>query len=162
MRLPRIAVASLLCLALAPAAASAAGNAPMSAKERKVRQLLQLTGAQAVGDQILNSVLQQYDNAPPDQIPKGFTQKFREEAAKDSVVDRMVPIYMANIADDDLDELIKFYNSKAGKDFVKAQPVILQQSLQVGQDWGKQVLCRTMHDLNMQCPDDQPGGAPQK
>ena len=41
---------------------------------------------------------------------------------------------------------------------LKAVVPEMQQSLQVGQDWGKQVLCRTMHDLNMSCPDDAPGG----
>src|SRR5207237_6557247 len=71
MRTVKIAIATAAAAALIGTAlvthhAEAAGN-----KEAKVRELLQLTGAEEIGNQILDTMLAQFDTNP--QLPPGFT-----------------------------------------------------------------------------------------
>lgn len=104
-------------------------------REEKVRTLLQLTGGADMGAQMLERAIAQVE-AQPD-APPGFGDEFRALAAKDNLVDRLVPIYVKHLSDADLDGAIAFYKTAAGRDLAKAQPLILEESLEAGTEWGK-------------------------
>lgn len=120
------------------AALSLAAAKPVAAsKEQKVRTLLELTGGASMGSKILEAMLSQIESQRD--APAGFGDEFRALAAKDDLLSRLVPIYVKNLTDADIDGAIAFYRSPAGRDLAKAQPIILQQSMDAGQLWGQEL-----------------------
>ncbi len=86
-------VAALASLLLSASPGTGAGKAaPAPAKEQKVRKLMELTNAEAAARQVMDAVMTEFENNP--QLPKGFAQKFKENAAKDDLVSLYVPIYV--------------------------------------------------------------------
>lgn len=126
-------------------AAEARSKAKPASKEAKVRKFLQLTGADDLGKQMIDSMMAEFGRMP--NIPPGFTDKFRELAMKDDLAGMMVPVYMKHLDEKDLDGAIAFYESEAGRNFVKAQPVILQESMAIGQRWGQELAQKTIEAL---------------
>ena len=46
---------------------------------------------------------------------------------------------MKYMTKEDLEDLIKFYQSPIGKKFAKNTPMIVQESMQIGQEWGMKI-----------------------
>ena len=113
-------------------------------KEQKVRQFLQLTGADALGKQMMDGMMANFSQMPG--LPPGFTTRFRELAMKEDLSEMLIPVYLKNLEEEDLDGLIKFYQSPSGKKFIAAQPAILQESMAIGQKWGTNLAERAMKD----------------
>ena len=49
----------------------------------------------------------------------------------------LLPIYDKYFTNEDLENLLAFYQSDAGKKILKAMPNIMQESMVVGQEWGR-------------------------
>jgi hypothetical protein len=141
--------AALVVLPMLPA--DAAAPTP-SAHERKVRELLELTGAGDMGKQTMDAMLAQFQGMPG--LPPGFVEEFKAVAQPSQLVDLIVPIYMRNLSEADVDAAIVFYKSPAGMRWSKAMPTIMSESMQAGQAWGGQLGQQVMTNLM------QKGGAP--
>ena len=66
---------------------------------------------------------------------------------KEGLYDISAKIYNKNLDEQTIDGLIAFYNTKAGKEFAKKMPLIVQESLQAGAAWGQQIMIEAMHKL---------------
>ena len=69
-----------------------------------------------------------------------------------SEVDLLVPVYDRNLSQADVTELIKFYESPTGKKFVSVLPKITQESMGVGEKWGRELAMKVMLKLQQQEP----------
>ncbi len=56
-----------------------------------------------------------------------------------SLVEEMAPIYANNFTNDELRELIAFYDSPIGRKLVEKQPILSQQGAALGQAWGQRI-----------------------
>src|SRR5207247_9223748 len=63
------------------------------------------------------------------------------------LIDLSVPIYQRNLSDDDLDELTRFFTSPVGKHFIDKQPAIVEESMQVGQEWARKLVKPALMDF---------------
>ncbi len=135
----------------APAVASEAGARPGTGpeatkrKQQKVRKLMALTGVEDTGKQILDMMTRHFEQAS--NIPPGFMEKFREVARQESIVDLLVPVYMKHFSEEDLDAAITFHESPAGKRFLAAQPLLMQEAKEVGEQWGVRLAEKTLRGL---------------
>jgi hypothetical protein len=68
-------------------------------------------------------------------------------AAEESLVDMLVPVYMRHFSEEDLDAAIAFHESPAGRRFIAAQPLVLQESMQLGEQWGLHLAEKTLRAL---------------
>jgi hypothetical protein len=135
MKMPLAALAVFaLTFAVPVSAAPAAQEA--SPKEKKIRKLLEVTGSAAMGKQVMDTMLDHFSKSAD--IPEGFIAKFKETANPESLVELLVPIYLKNLDEETLDGTIAFFESPAGKKFIKAQPLIMKESMEAGQKWGAQ------------------------
>ena len=57
----------------------------------------------------------------------------------DDLTEMLVPVYSKYMTKEDLEEIIKFYKTPAGQNFAKNTPMIMQESMQVGQEWGMKI-----------------------
>ena len=55
------------------------------------------------------------------------------------LVEMLAPVYAKHLTKKDLEDLIQFYNTPVGKKFAQKSPFIMQESMQVGQQWGMKI-----------------------
>lgn len=92
---------------------------------------------QAAIKQMFTIFKQQYPNLEVEiwtDLEKEFSKSSLNELTK-----MLVPVYSKYMTLEDLNELIKFYNTPTGKKYAKSTPLITQESMQVGQQWGMKI-----------------------
>lgn len=57
----------------------------------------------------------------------------------DDLVDKLLPVYENYLSINDLKAIIKFYESRVGKKLAANTPLITQESMQVGAQWGMEL-----------------------
>lgn len=104
-------------------------------------KLIQVSGSEAAYkgalDQMVSMFKQQQSN-----VPKEFWDEFTIEVNKnaiDQLVNLVLPIYQKHLTEADLLGVIAFYETPAGKKFAEKTPLITQESMLAGQEWGKQI-----------------------
>src|SRR6056297_1361553 len=99
----------------------------------------------AGSEQIYKAVLQQSFSMYRQQYPNVDEEMWNElktEFLKTSIndlVDMLVPVYQKYLTREDLNKMIQFYQTPAGKKFAKYQPAISKESMQIGQQWGMEI-----------------------
>jgi hypothetical protein len=120
--------------------AAAANNAPAS--EASIREMLELTNAQQMIEgmkgQMTGMMNASMQNATKDQTVTPARQEILDRMrTKMSAVmtdmlnwDQLLPMYLrtfrASFSQDEIDGVIKFYKSPAGKAYVKKMPLVMQ------------------------------------
>ena len=79
--------------------------------------------------------------------PDEFWVSFRKRAKPEDLVEMLVPIYVKNVDDSDLEELIRFYSSPTGQHFLDKQPLIMQESMKAGQEWGERMAQEAIDEM---------------
>ncbi|WP_221409040.1 DUF2059 domain-containing protein [Reichenbachiella versicolor] len=109
--------------------------------ERSLTKLLEVSGAEKtfsmVIQQMMTAMRPQYESVPQEYWDD-MEKEFKSTSLTD-LVGMLVPIYQKHLTQDDLKEIISFYESPLGKKFAEKQPFITQESMQVGQQWGMQI-----------------------
>ena len=163
----------------APQQPGAAASAPAEkldpAKEQAIRHLLDLTEISKMGDNISQAISHQVQEAvgrglAEDQVPKfmeTFNGRFTAAAPPAKVTDAIVPIYAKHFTMEDIQGLIKFYESPLGTKLVKEMPQVVQESqaagVQMNQDAAITVLRGMQGDypfLKQMLPPDPNAPAP--
>ena len=76
------------------------------------------------------------------EVDKEIWDELEKEFQKTSIsdlIEMLAPVYKKYLSKEDLTELIKFYKTPTGKKFAKNTPLIMQESMQIGQQWGMQI-----------------------
>ncbi len=122
---------------------------PETQKQKDIRKLLKITGSGELGTQVMSQMIGNMKKAMP-QVPDKFWADFMKEVHTDELVDLIVPVYDRNLSQQDVTELIKFYESPTGKKFVSVLPKITQESMGVGEKWGRELAMKVMTKLQAQ------------
>jgi hypothetical protein len=115
--------------------------------DRAIRQLIEATGALEIGEQFANAISMQMTQTlrqtNPDIPPRAFDiiqqevmTVIGEELANGSFEDQMVPVYARYFNLQEVEELLAFYHTAIGQKTVEVMPLLTQESMQVGQNWG--------------------------
>lgn len=80
-------------------------------------------------------MLKEQKSQVPAEVWTQFEKSFLD-ASQEELLEMLVPIYQKHISLPDLKAVIAFYQSPAGKRFSEKTPLIMQESMQVGQQWG--------------------------
>ena len=108
------------------------------AKEADIRKLLVVTGAGKMGVQVMQQMLNSIKIQNPN-IPSDYFDKLMQEADANELIEISIPSYDKHMTHDDIKELLKFYESPIGKKLIEKQPLILRDSMIVGQKWGMEL-----------------------
>jgi uncharacterized protein len=135
MRKSRICfVALMLGLFVLP---TSFADSPTS-KEAKIRQLMELTGASKLGQQVMNQMLTTFQQKFPD-FPPQMAEEFQRAFHADSLVSIIVPIYAKYFTDADIDGLIAFYGTETGKKLITVMPDMTREIQTISTEWGRQI-----------------------
>jgi uncharacterized protein len=111
------------------------------AYKKTLRTMLQTGGTeetfQTAITQMFTMFKQQKSNVPAEvwvDIEKEFSK-----TSLDELVDMLAPVYYKHLSMAEMEDIIKFYKTPAGKKLAEKTPLIMQESMQVGQEWGMRV-----------------------
>lgn len=122
------------------------GYSQSTKKNEKIKQLLELTGSAKIGVQMMNTMIPQFSKTYPN-ADKKFWDEFMSEVNTEDMIDIIIPIYEKYYTEEDIDQLIQFYNSPIGKKTVELMPFIMQESMQAGQAWGSELSLKVINKL---------------
>jgi hypothetical protein len=129
----------------APANASPAGVKD-GKKTASIRKLLELTGSAQIGAQVFNQIIGSMKSSMPN-VPERFWRELTQEARTQELINLVIPIYDRHLSQGELDDIIQFYETPSGKKLVAVLPAITQESMDVGQIWGKEIVERVTKKL---------------
>ena len=127
----------LIFLALALSLTSPLALAGPASKE-SVSRLMHKTGAGNMGVQVFQQMLPALKKMVPD-APEDFWAEVMSEVDANTIVELVIPVYQKYLTEQDIRAINAFYDSEAGKKLIEVQPAIMQESMLIGQQWGKEV-----------------------
>lgn len=106
-----------------------------------LKEMFKVSGAEesfhAVIKQMLGMLREQSPNVDPN-VWEAIEKEFSSTSI-DDLVEMQVSVYKKYLSDGDIEEIIKFYQSPVGQKYAKNTPLIMQESIQIGQQWGIQI-----------------------
>jgi hypothetical protein len=132
-----------------------------AAKEKKVRELLRLSGELTTAKDACDAALKkQKGNAS---LPPGYIKRFGELADEKFFEDVFTPVYMKHFDEEDIDAIIAFYKTPAGKKLIAERPSLMKDAAQEGMTAGAKLGVRVMEELRKeQDNDDDDAPKPKK
>lgn len=131
-------------------------------KEAGIRQLMDVTGAKNLGEQMMKAGMDQFrasvsesqpDNPRAKQFIDAFVIGFQKHFDPNSLTDKVVPIYDKYLTADDIKGLLDYYQSPLGQRMLKALPEIARESQEVGFALGQKAAQDTFEDLKTEYPE---------
>jgi len=114
-----------------------------------LKTMLEIAGSESTFKvaikQIFNMFKQQKTN-----VPDSMWTNLETEFSKTSInelVDMLSPVYQKFMTKADLKKIIEFYQTPVGKKYAEKTPLIMQESMQVGQQWGMKISQKIQADL---------------
>ncbi len=105
---------------------------------KTVHEFLEVSGANSAQRTLIKQMFEQFKKMSPNN--SYFTDM--EKKMNDQLTalnNQLVPVYKKHVPLKDLKTMIKFYKTPAAKTFVKKQPAIMKESMQIGMKWGQQL-----------------------
>jgi len=106
------------------------------AKAESIKRLMDVTGAGEMGVQVIDQLLPAMKQMVPD-APDQFWVDVRKEINADELENELIPLYQKHLTEEDVRALNAFYTSPVGRKMIRIQPVIMQESMMMGQRWGQ-------------------------
>jgi uncharacterized protein len=140
--------------ASAPKSGTDSTNPPRidPAKEAAIRQLIDLTGAKALANQMMDEMQKNLKPVMANALPAGdcreklidlFFEKFRSKADLQKLIDLAVPLYDKYLSEEEIKGLIQFYSTPLGQKTLSVLPKLMGEMQSEGTKWGQ--------DLGRQC-----------
>lgn len=136
-----------MCVAASWGTAQAAAPAASAAQ---VRELMDVVGTPHLMSQMMTQMTAIMARALPCVPQATLSASFGSQQAQDELINKMIPVYQQHFNSADINGLLAFYRSPLGQKLVKTQPEIMQQGMQIGQQWGQEHAKAMIADLTKQ------------
>jgi len=146
MRFLVIGLSALSFLVFAPISQAADAE-----KKAKIIEMIEVSGSANVLDEatqlLIPNILKQVQAKDPrltqehaNELAKVMVQEM--QASKGSFIAQLVPLYEKAFTIEEIEHSISYYKSPLGQSIMKKMPQLLQSSIVIGQQWGKEVTNR--------------------
>jgi hypothetical protein len=116
-----------------------AAHADVSQDKRiEIEKMLRLTGTEKLMGQMMTQLISGL-KAQQSGVPEEFWIKFEKKMNLHKLIDEMIPLYDKYYSLEDLKAANAFYASPAGQRILKVTPQLMQESIKLGQAWGKKM-----------------------
>ena len=112
-------------------------------KNDDIVKLLKVSGADKMSSQIFDAMIAQFKPL----APNANWAEIKRKANLDGLLYECVPVYDKYYTHDDIKQLIKFYESPLGKKLVDTSPLVMNESMAIGQRWGEKLAQVIMAEL---------------
>lgn len=143
----RVAHLAVAAVVLAVFISAAHAQQPSAASIAVAKQLLSTTGATSVFNPLIAGVVEQAKLLFLQQNP-GLAKDLNEVAAKlradlqprfSEINDEMARLYATNFSEQELKDILSFYQSPAGKKMLTVQPKVIDSSMAFAQTWANKL-----------------------
>ena len=117
---------------------SAAQTEIPAAKRQEIEKMLRLTGMEKMMSQIKTQMIAGLKTQMT-QVPEEFWTRFESKMDMRALLEKIIPLYDKYYTTEDLKAVNAFYQSTAGQKVLSTLPKIMQESLAIGQEWGKKI-----------------------
>ncbi len=121
-------------------------NAQEIEKTNNIKKLFELIGVKNLSRQILTELLNNVKSDYP-QVPQKFWDKFAAEFKSDDLVDEIIPIYKKYYTNEEIKQLITFYQTPLGQKTITVLPQVYQESYDIGRKYGRAAAQRALKKL---------------
>ena len=143
----RILATLLFLLSLACVTASAQVTSTIDpAKADSIRELARITGQSNLAKQIMGQMVDQFKQVIPE-VPDNVWSEMMSDENIDELLENIVPIYDRNFTQEDINGLLAFYRSDLGQRVLAKMPVVMQEGMLAGQEWGEALAQRIKEKL---------------
>ncbi len=97
---------------------------------------MEMTGAGDLGVQVTQQLLAQIRPAFP-QVPEPLWVELAESMDPAELTQLAVPVYDRHFTMGELQALIDFYATPVGQQVVRKLPIVAEESIAIGQQWGQ-------------------------
>ena len=131
-------------------------------KDADIRHLLELTHAGEIATQTMNAMEANMRPLMIDAFPKGeyreklialFFDKFHAKIDVQQLVDMAIPAYKKYYSDEEIKQLISFYQTPLGQKMLDTAPKLVAETQAAGQNWGAQLGRECMQEVLAEHPE---------
>lgn len=131
-------------------------------KQARIRELMDITGAKDLGQQLIEAGMDQFrssvqdaqpDNPRAKQFVDAFVAGFQKRFDYNSLNEQIIPIYDKYLTTEDLKGLLDYYHSPLGQRMLKTLPAVTRESQATGYALGRKAAQDTMEDLKADFPE---------
>src|SRR6266404_1166657 len=129
-------------------------------KEARIRELIEVTGAKNLGQQLIEAGMEQFRSSVQDSQPNNplakqfadaFVARFQKHFDPNSLTEHVIPIYDKYLNTEDLKGY--YYRSPLGQRMLKALPEVTRESQAAGFALGQKAAQETMEELKADFPE---------
>jgi hypothetical protein len=107
-------------------------------KNDDILKLLRISGTDKLAEQMMDVMIPQFRQLVPG-IPDVFWVRFRRKLNIDELLYACIPAYNNYYTHNEIKELIAFYESPLGRKMVEVTPLLTQETMLIGQEWGEKL-----------------------
>jgi len=118
--------------------------------KQTLKKLMDVTGSQESYKAIINQMIATFKVQKPE-VPEKIWNEFGDffiKSATEDMLNLLLPVYQKHLTEDDLIAAIAFYDSSSGRKFAAKTPLIIKESMQLGQEWGRKLAEDFVKKLN--------------
>ena len=114
--------------------------------EEVAMKLLEVTGSAKLGKLVMERMLEQFRAMP--MVP-GFLDKFKEKARPEELTEKVAELYLKHYDRPTMIAAIRFYRTEPGAALIAKLPVVTEERMQVGAEWGRKLATQTLEELGV-------------
>ncbi|MEH2245905.1 DUF2059 domain-containing protein [Nostoc sp.] len=119
-------------------------NAEEIDKTNNIKKLLEISVTKNLFRSLITQLSNEFKSEYP-QVPQKFWETFAAELNPDDLIKEMIPIYNKYFTNEEIKQLIAFYQTPVGQKTLN--PQILQEATSIGIRYGKEVAQRALNKL---------------
>lgn len=117
-----------------------------NAKTNDIRELLRLTNAGELGVQAMKTSMESMRKSNPT-IPAQLWVEFEKSFTKEALVDLTIPVYDKHFTHQEIKDMIALYKTPLGQKMLEKMPLIMQESMEKGQEFGREIAMRAIQKM---------------
>lgn len=114
--------------------------------EEDIMRMLEISRSGDVAIQILDQLIPTFEKLCSN-APESTWDNFKAEIDMNELFELIIPIYVKFYTQEEIQEIIKFYESPIGKKMIEVMPDMLGERMKAGQEWGRRISERLIKKL---------------
>lgn len=106
-----------------------------------LKKMFKVSGTEESYQAAIKQMFSMFKEQSPN-VKATIWEEFENEFLHTSInelVEMLAPVYKKYMTKEDLEEMITFYETPVGQKYAKSTPLIMRESMEVGQKWGARI-----------------------
>jgi hypothetical protein len=136
-KLKKACAVVVLAVAVVMSGATAASAEELSREEELAKQLMEVSGVGEVMQQIMTQMVEPLRSSG--QASQEFWDELLAQENLEALEEAVAGIYVKHFTAEEMEATLEFYRSPAGQSILQKMPVVIQESMAIGQQWGMEL-----------------------